>query len=660
MTTRPDILAPAGDPTAFLAALAAGADAVYAGLKHFSARMQADNFSVKELAQLAELARRKSCKTYVPFNTLIKPGDLDAAARLIARLSRDVRPDALIVQDLAAVDLARQAGFAGEIHLSTLANVSHPAGLAAIRDMGVSRVVLPRELTIDEIKAMDAACPEGLDLEAFIHGALCYSVSGRCYWSSYMGGKSGLRGRCVQPCRRVYRQKGREARFFSCRDLGLDVLVKALLDTPRVRAWKIEGRKKGAHYVFYVTSAYKLLRDNPTDPQAKKQAMDYLAQALGRESTHYTFLPQRPHNPTAPDAQTGSGLLVGKIATPPDKATAFIKPRYELLPGDLLRVGGEDDPWHRTVKVTRRTPKGGRLDLRFPPHKQPKPGTLVLLIDRREPELAAMLAQLEKEMAAMPAPEQRDIAPSLRLPRPVSGTARNFPATDMTVMRRLPQGKSGPRTGLGLWLSQGSVKAMSRTLYQRIWWWLPPVIWPNEQEAWEKLVHGVVRDGARRFVCNAPWQRALFPEVRTLELTAGPFCNVTNALAVDVLREQGFGAAIVSPELGREDFLALPGQSPLPLGMVLQGEWPMAISRVAPTSVATDEPLESPKKEVFWTKPYGQNTWVYPAWPMDLTPHRPELEKAGYVFFVRLMEARPRMGKAPTRTSTFNWDLTLL
>ncbi|WP_439646680.1 peptidase U32 family protein [Salidesulfovibrio brasiliensis] len=123
---KPEILAPAGDRDSYLAAVAAGADAVYVGLKHFSARMQAKNFSTSELAALASLGRERGVKTYVAMNTLVKPSDVESAGRLIKRLAKDVKPDALIFQDLALPSIARQAGYKGELHLSTLANLSNP------------------------------------------------------------------------------------------------------------------------------------------------------------------------------------------------------------------------------------------------------------------------------------------------------------------------------------------------------------------------------------------------------------------------------------------------------------------------------------------------------------------------------------------------------
>ena len=144
--TRPEILAPAGDMQAALAGLAAGADALYLGLKHFSARMQAENFSTADLAALTELAHKDGRRIYVAMNTLVKPSGPPQAYRLIRRLAAGACPDALIVQDPCLLDVARQAGFEGQLHLSTLANVTHQKALLAAREAGADRVIVPREL----------------------------------------------------------------------------------------------------------------------------------------------------------------------------------------------------------------------------------------------------------------------------------------------------------------------------------------------------------------------------------------------------------------------------------------------------------------------------------------------------------------------------------
>jgi putative protease len=656
---KPEILAPAGDMSSFLAALAAGADAVYLGLKHFTARMQADNFSLTELSRMARLAHGEGRRLYVAVNGLLKPGDADAALRLAARLERDVRPDALIVQDSGMPELARQAGFSGEIHFSTLANVTHPAALRAARKAGASRVILPRELSVDEIRAMGDACPADMELECFVHGALCFCVSGRCWWSSFLGGKSGLRGRCVQPCRRRYARGnpgGGEERWFSCRDFSVDVLAKILLGVSKLRAWKIEGRKKGPHYVFYTVSAYRLLRDNPGDAQAGKTALGILDMALGRAVCRARFLPQRQGSPTAPGEFTASGLLAGRTGFGRD-GKPFIKTRLELLPGDYLRIGFEDEKRHSTLPVTRRVPKAGSLSLKVAGHKTPEAGTPVFLIDRREPELAALLGEWGKRLEGCAEAAPAPVNVALRLPAPCG--PRRLP--DMFLRAALPRGKE-TRCGKGitaLWLSPGTARGITRTVAPRVSWWLPPVIWPDEEEQMLRLIREVARKGARRFVCNAPWQIDLFGGEEN-EFLAGPFCNTANAASVAALARMGFGGAFVSPELPAGDISALPRQSCLPLGIVLNGHWPVGIARHSPSGVKNDEIFHSPKKEIFWVRTYGQNLWIYSDRFLDLTAKRRELEAAGYAFFVHMPENLPSRLRENGRASSFNWDVALL
>ncbi len=663
----PEILAPAGDMPAALAAFAAGADAVYLGLKHFSARMQAENFALSDLARLTDFAHSEGKRVYVAMNTLLKPGDVDAAFRLIRRLELDVHPDALILQDTGTAKLAKAAEFSGELHFSTLANVTHPKALDAVKALGGCRAILPRELSVDEVRQMDAACPPGMDLEIFVHGALCWCVSGRCWWSGFMGGKSGLRGRCVQPCRRVYTQKGKEGRFFSCMDLSLDALARLLLELPRIRSWKIEGRKKGPHYVYYAVTAYRMLRDEGHDAAARKEAQGILDMALGRPGTRSRFLPQKMFLPTTTadkDGVTGSGFLAGKTGKGTGSKVEF-RPRLDLLPKDYLRVGYEDEAWHCTVSIPKWVPKGAAFTLSLPRGKFPKPGTPVFLIDRKEPELLSLLADRTRVLMARPEPvkSSEDVAsraaPSFG--RPVKPEARSL---DIRLRSSLPSGRDGKadvKGGAmqGLWLSPGALNAVSSTLFGRISWWLPPVIWPDEEEVWERHIHKALRDGARRFVCNEPWQVALFPNKEGLDLTAGPMCNMANAAALAAAAELGFNAAVAAPELGGEDFLALPAQSPLPLGIVLTGFWPMGISRHAPAPLQDKDAFVSPKGEGFWYKRYGQNTWVYPDRPLDLSAHRSALERAGYRIFIHMDEHPPRGVETP-RTGEYNWDVGLL
>jgi len=654
--TRPEILAPAGNRVSFLSAIAAGADAVYCGLKQFSARMAAPNFTFEELAALTRLAHARGIKVYVAFNTLVKPEELGRAEAFLYRLKHEVDPDALIVQDLSLPALAQKTGFKKELHLSTLANVSFPEALNLVRyNLPADRVVLPRELNIDEIKLMAEACPDGLGLEVFIHGALCYGVSGRCYWSSYFGGKSGLRGRCVQPCRRRYRGEHGDERYFSCQDLSLDVLVKVLLSIPQIRTWKIEGRKKGPHYVYYTVSAYKMLRDEGSDPKKKRAALGLLAMALGRVSTHYGFLPQRPQNPINVSAQTGSGLLLGHVRS--SKHQLYLVPREALMIGDVLRIGYEDDAWHTVRRMKQSVPARGRYHLKALSRDRRIKGAPVFLVDRQESHLRDMISALEKELIIGEPLKRHTEQPAAPLEETRRSIKPKESVVDMRVNRSSVSKSNSGETGF--WLSPESVAACQKNLVKKIWWWLPPVLWPSQARALHELVDLAVRLGAGRFVLNMPWQSVLFASRDRLTLWAGPFCNIANGFAVESMKRLGFSGAIVSPELGKKDYLALPGQSILPLGIVLSANWPLCISRTLSEQFTKRAPFTSPKGETSWVEKYGEDFWLFPNWKIDLRRKRELLAAAGYTVFVHLSEPVPKTVSIKQRPGLWNWNVGL-
>ena len=522
----------------------------------------------------------------------------------------------------------------------------------------MNRVVVPRELNLDEVKIMADACPKDLDLEIFVHGALCHCVSGRCYWSSYLGGKSGLRGRCVQPCRRLYTQgKHHPQRLFSCSDLSLDILTKPLLSMPKVASWKIEGRKKGPHYVFYTVKAYQMLRDNPQDAQTKKAALELLDQALGRPATHSIFLPQRPFQPVTPGEETSSGRLVGEIKR--EQKKIYFQPREDLHPGDMLRVGYEDQPGHRTIPIRRRVPKRGRIDIPFNPKiKGPSlpSGTKVFLVDRRERELTKLIKGLESELALFPAPEPKESSFTPQWPQVKAG--KKTGSTSITLFRTFPRGRINNRGAF--WLERATIGQVPTSITSRSQWWLPPVIWPDEDKKYRSLIKEAVKKGAREFVLGSPWQAAYFEDRKNVSLTAGPFCNVSNRMALGVLRDLGCSSAIISPELSFEDIQVLSQNPPVTLGVVVKGLWPFGISRFQTESVRFDEPIQSPMDETSFVQRHGQNNWIYPAWELDLTKEGRALERLGIKNFITIRETWPKAVPRPKRTSDFNWKLKLL
>ncbi len=649
---KPSILAPAGSRDAFFAAICAGADAIYCGLKSFSARMAAVNFTTEELAKLTMMAHEKNILVYVALNTLIRQSELEKAGETILSLSRVVKPDALIIQDPALIEMASQAGFKGELHLSTLANVSFPSALKIIPrlDKKIKRVVIPRELGIDEIKAMAGACPPSVDLEVFVHGALCYAVSGRCYWSSYLGGKSGLRGRCVQPCRRFYTQDNKKKRYFSCQDLSLDVLVKVLLSIKKIKAWKIEGRKKGPHYVYHTVKAYKILRDHPNDSKAKKDALGLLEASLGRTGTHYLFLPQRPQNAVKTDCHTGSGLILGRVKG--EKGNPYFIPSEMLLAGDLLRIGYEDEPGHFTMRVKRSVPKKGRLYLKK--QKSGLKGKPVFLVDRREKELSVLINDLNREFEKIRLLNK--ISPlCFKLGKTKSPYKKNYPE-NMSLGRFYKKTKNIN----AIWIKDGIWENIPFNAVRRIWWWLPPVLWPDNENIRQDFVKEILKKKGQNFVLNAPWQISLFDNIKKLNIWAGPFCNLANSFAINKLASLGYKGAIVSPELTKKDYLSLPEKCVIPLGIVVSGFWPFCISRTVADEFTLDYPFTSPRGEKGWAQKHGSEIWVYPNWKLNIKSRQKELQKAGYGLFVNMEEKLPARIKEKKREGLWNWNLNLL
>lgn len=647
----PEILAPAGDKHSFLAAIAAGADAIYCGLKIFSARMEAENFSIEDLAVLKKLADMKQVKVYVAFNSLIKETELQKVLRILSKLVEYVNPDGLIVQDPAMIMLAKTAGFKKEFHLSTLGNLTFPSGLAAARQMGFSRVVLPREFSIDEIKETVDKAMEGPGLEIFIHGALCYSVSGRCYWSSWFGGKSALRGRCVQPCRRIYEQKGISQRLFSCTDFSADVLLKVLKQIPRIMAFKIEGRKKSPHYVYYTVKAYKMLRDFPEN---KKEALAYLDYALGRKFSHYQLLSQRIINPLVHESETGSGLFAGRIQNP---SAPFFSAREALFSSDLIRIGSEDDNFHDIQKVTRAIPKKGKFYLNKTSKFKIKPGTPVYIIDRREPEMVTQIKTLDQILG--------QIEPvSVRVPFQGEKTLPSFRSVPIKSKKikeiAICRGHLKPHhrhMEEGLWISQQdySIPPESNTFL-----WLDPVLFPGDEKKCADYISNAVRKGAKNFVLNSPWQVSLFTKPGQLNLWAGPFCNIANHLTVHALKQQGFSGAIISPELDQKTILDLPRQSELPLGIVIFGNWPLGISRIVSPDLEPGKAFLSPKGETAWISKQNSNFFLFPNWYLDITAHQDALKHAGYSVFIHIYESIPKTIRMKNRPGLWNWDLKLI
>lgn len=349
---RAELLAPAGEPRALRAALAAGADAVYFGLERWSARAFAGNFTGEAVIAAIETAHLYDARAYLALNTLLKDDEVEPAlAALEAPYLAGL--DALIVADLGFAARVREEYAGLRLHASTQANAHSSAQLVALARLGFTRAVLARELSLAEIAALDRA---GLELEAFVHGALCYGYSGDCLLSSMVGGRSGNRGRCSQSCRLRYslRRAGGPAqepsRIMSTSDLAAVGALPRLL-AAGVTSFKIEGRMKDAAYVGVTTAVYRDALDAAlADPEGfavRPEWTSRLEQSFSRTFT--TAHLDGRHDAVRSGGRGGHrGVLVGRVSRV-DEASGEVEIRLAkpVAAGDvvyLYTTWGQSEP----------------------------------------------------------------------------------------------------------------------------------------------------------------------------------------------------------------------------------------------------------------------------------------------------------------------------
>lgn len=324
MTGLPELLAPAGSKEALWAAVANGANAVYLGGKRFSARQSAANFTMAELEEALEFTHLRGVKLYVTVNTLIAPGEFGPVLEYLFELS-ELGVDGVLVQDLGLAAVARRVLPDLPLHASTQMTIHNVEGVRFLAEAGLSRVVLARELSLEDMKLIKTACPE-MELEVFVHGALCFCYSGQCLLSSFVGGRSGNRGSCAQPCRLSYRLLGGEldpqlrglkGHLLSTKDLNL---LQALPELARVgvAALKIEGRMKRPEYVATVTRVYRGALDryaaSPGTYKVSSEEQRQLAQIFNREFTQGYLSGNPGCELTSHLRPNNRGLYLGRVA----------------------------------------------------------------------------------------------------------------------------------------------------------------------------------------------------------------------------------------------------------------------------------------------------------------------------------------------------------
>jgi putative protease len=684
----PELLAPAGTIEVFETAIEAGADAIYIGAPALNARALAKSFTWPEMAAMVSHAHQCGTRVYSAMNSLMKEDEVPQAVETLALLE-SIKIDALIIQDPGIYYLARKHFPHVRLHASTLMGAHNSLAAAQFADMGFARVVLPREMTLEEIKKIRANNP--VELEVFVHGALCFSYSGLCLFSSALGGKSGLRGRCVQPCRRRYtwqgKGKGSQAGyFFSMNDLeALDQLPQ-LIDAG-ITSFKIEGRMRSAQYVSSVVSAYRLVLDDPGDSKVTEEAHQLLGGAMGRKPTKGYFLSAQPDDALSPQHSGNIGHFLGKV-TKIDHAMIQLTLKSAVKTGDRLRLhhekSGERTPFtlkklrSNTIEVDDAV-QNDRVHMEVP--FQASVGDSLYLVD-----VAGRRGKVTFKKQVEPARFKNvyDVLKQKRysaiLKNIDSTTGRQVPAPKGEITSRPPPGKkmgrggrrndhrfTGPKaqgTSLPLWVrvddfnATRSLKAsnmarliinLDRVTYnqfhkykkhlkpylQQMVWALPPVIEEEMLQFYGEAIGRLMESGFKTWQIGHMSQLQFFKERGQCTLLGDYTLNVLNSMAVRFLQESGVHHIQLSVEEDRDSLKKIcMKKGRASLGGVVYGQVPLFIARLMPNYFRFNQLFVSPKGEKFTLQKRWGLTVALPAAVFSLLPWLHELAKMGMEFGV--------------------------
>ena len=361
MAEHIELLAPAGDMERLRMSLAYGADAVYLAGTDFGMRSFAGNFTPEELKQAVALCHSRGVAVHVTCNTMPRNGEIARMPEWLEYL-QELGVDAAILADVGVLSLLKKHAPRVKAHISTQASVSNYQAAAAWYELGASRVILARELSLDEIREIRAKTPRELELEAFVHGAMCVSYSGRCLLSNYMTGRDANRGACAQPCRYQYAlvEEKRPGEYFpigedaggayilNSRDMCMIDHIPELIDAG-LDSLKIEGRAKSAYYAAVVTGAYRHAIDAALAGQPLEPVWRDEVEKVSHRPYSTGFYFGEPGQHTSHSRYVRDWQIMAVVTSCAPDGTALCELRNKLSAGDELELVG---PGLKPVPVT--------------------------------------------------------------------------------------------------------------------------------------------------------------------------------------------------------------------------------------------------------------------------------------------------------------------
>jgi len=584
-----EVLAPAGGPESLQAAVSAGADAVYCGGPSFGARAGAQNFSPEELKKAVAFCHARGVRVHVTVNTLLRDCELGQALEFVEFLC-SLPVDAVLVQDMGLFALLRECAPGLPIHASTQMSLHTPAGVGLLYELGASRVVLARELSLEEIRVISRQCP--VELEAFVHGALCMSVSGQCYFSALLGGRSGNRGMCAQTCRLPFGAPGGTGHDISLKDLSFIPEVGEL-EKAGVCSAKIEGRMKRPEYVAAAVSACRRAVDGEEIPQ---DLLEKLEKVFSRSGFTQGYLRgQRGRDMfgvrTKEDVAGATGKVFGSLRGLYRGERQSVPVRISLVvSGGSLTVSAADGEGHtasasadvvdsaagptreRAIEQLKKT--GGT------PFYAESVEVLAETVPARIAELNSLrrlaldgLLRAREERKAIPFTG----GPLEELPRHETA-GFGLRAAFQSVGQVCPEARECESILLPLETPLGDLERLKEEGYPPVHLELPRAMF-GQEDAVRREMRAKREAGFRDFICGNLGALALCRELKVQ--AHGSFSlNITNTWALEFFGSLGLTDAELSFELAGRESAALGGE--LPRGVMLYGRQAAMLTRNCP------------------------------------------------------------------------------
>ncbi len=619
MNTKTELLLPAGNIESFFAAMQAGADAIYLGLESFNARKRASNFTRQQLVTVLNEAHKNGVLIYITLNTIVKNNELPELIDYLFFLE-NVGIDGIIIQDWGVFYLVSKYFPGLKIHASTQLAIHNSTGTKFLVKKGFKRVVLARELTLPEL--IEVVRKAELETEVFVHGSLCYSFSGMCLFSSFIGGRGANRGLCGQPCRREYGSKSDKKFLFNLKDNQLSDFVPMLTQIG-VNSLKIEGRLKSGEYTCRVGRAYRKILDNLAKVEEAKLELEL---DLGREKTSY-FIGGDLKN--AISNRTGTGIYLGEIVQI-FKDSFVIDSLKKLEQNYRLRihVPNIDEPVYITVNKI--LSDGSRYRI-YQKNRQLKTGSKVFLVKINENKFQQTLEASEKVQSKIAPSLKNSILKKLRVPQNKGKDELFFRINSPDWFSRI---NFNELDGLfvafskKLWNEIVITDFVSVENRNKVYIELPKFISEKSIKFYSDLVEDLVQQGFKNFSISHLSQKLLIPE--GCRIIANENIYTFNDAAIQCIAEEGVETFVYPLETDFETLESISNKS----GIVPVFFYPELFYSRMPVNLKGDIFISDDEKTKF--RRYRKNgiTCIIPERAVSILQHKNKLNEKGFYRFL--------------------------